>query len=55
MIAGSLTHRNDYPIPVGQHVIPVDLTPLVPRWWTAEVVLPVIDLVASVPVFILNL
>ena len=55
MIVGRLAHRNDHPVPVGQHVIPIDLAPLVSRWRLAKVVLPIIDLIAPVPIILLDL
>ena len=55
VIVGSLANRNDHSIVVRQHIVSVDLTPLMSRRRTAKVVLPIIDLVAPVPVFLLNL
>src|ERR1700677_883664 len=55
VIVGSLTNRNDRSVLFRHHVIPIDLAPLISRWRTAKVVLLIIDLIASVPVFLLNL
>jgi hypothetical protein len=51
---GSLANRNDRPVLFRLHVISIDLAPLISRWRTAKVVLLIIDLIASVPVFLLN-
>ena len=55
LIVGSVAHRNDRSVLSRHHVIPIDLAPFMSRWRTAKVVLPIIDLVASVPVFLVNL
>ena len=55
MIAGSAAHGNHYSILIRQHVIPIDLAPLMSRPRTGKVILLVIDLIASAPVFLLNL
>src|SRR6202167_3239776 len=52
---GSLANRNDRSVLFRHHVIPIDLAPLISRWRTAKVVLLIIDLIASVPVFLLHL
>ena len=54
VIVGSLANRNDRSVLFRHHVIPIDLAPLISRWRTAKVVLLIIDLIASVPVFLLN-
>src|SRR5580693_5844116 len=55
VIVGSLANRNDRSVLFRHHVIPIDLAPLISRWRPAKVVLLIIDLIASVPVFLLNL
>jgi hypothetical protein len=55
VIVGSLANGNDRSVLFRHHVISIDLTPLMSRWRTAKVVLLIIDLIASVPVFLLNL
>jgi hypothetical protein len=52
---GSLANRNDRSVPFRHHVIAIDLAPLISRRRTAKVVLPIVDLIASVPVFLLDL
>src|SRR5580692_3752655 len=54
-IVGSLANRNNRPILFRHHVIPIDLAPFMSRGRTAKVILAIVDLVASVPVFLLNL
>ena len=55
VIVRSLANRNDRSVRSRHHVIPIDLAPLISRWRTAKVVLLIVDLIASVPVFMLNL
>src|ERR1700722_7812851 len=55
VIVGSLANRNDLSVMIRHHVIPIDLTPLISRWRAAKVVLLIIDLIASVPFFLVNL
>ena len=55
VIVRRVTHRNDRSVPSCLHVIPIDLAPLISRSRTGKVVLLVIDLIASVPVVLLNL
>src|ERR1022692_1433778 len=55
VIFWSAAYRSDGSVLVRQHVIPLDLTPFMSRWRAAKVVLPIIDLIASVPVFLMNL
>jgi hypothetical protein len=55
VIMGSLANRNDRSVLFRHHVIPIDLAPLISRWRTAKTVLLIIDLIASVPVLLLNL
>ena len=55
MTLGSAAHRNDGSVLFRHHVIPIDLPPLMSLWRTAKVVLLIVDLIASVPVFRLNL
>ena len=55
VIVGSLVNGNNRSVLFRHHVIPIDLAPLISRWRTAKVVLLIINLIASVPIFLLNL
>ena len=54
LIVGSVAHRNDRSVLIRQHVIPIDLTPLMPLCRAAKVILPIVNLIASIPVVLLD-
>ena len=55
VIVVSLTNGYNRSVRFRHHIIPIYLAPLMSRWWATKMVLPVVDLIASVPVFLLDL
>jgi hypothetical protein len=52
---GSTAYRNDRSVDVRHHVVPIDLAPLMSFRGTAQVVLPIVDFIAPVPVVFVHL